>query len=243
MGLRPLVPRPVRLEPRCCKNIHSSSQLLDEFSTDLSSVLNVMQPRPRDNYGALVQFQTHRVLSGEAAKGWQHHARRVLPETGQCHAFARSLQSHRRMKMACQFIARAGGTLWLVAAGKRSESKWLGNNLQTPGGWRIACVQVMVAANEQHVHAVMAASEVSEISVESGGIAGLRVHQIAKNHQAANFMRVDQGRQAIEITAGMTTGQRHTGGAKTCSLAQMDVGDEKRVLSRPDQRVFGEAEQ
>lgn len=203
----------------------------------------MMQPRPRDNYGALVQFQTHCVLSGETAKGWQHHARRVLPETGQCHAFARGLQSHRRMKMACQFIARASGTLWLVAAGKRSQGKRLRNNLQTPAGWRVARVQVVVATNKQHVNVVMAASEVSEISVESGRVAGLRVHQIAKNHQAANFMRVDQGRQTIEIVAGMTAGQRHTGGAKACSLAQMDVGDEKRVLSRPDQRMFGEAEQ
>ena len=202
-----------------------------------------MQPCPRDNDGALMQFQTHRVLSGEAAKGGQYHARRVLPEAGQCHAFARCLQAQGRVEMARQFIARAGGALWFVAAGKRSERERLGNNLQTPGGWRVAGMQVVVATNKQHVNIVMADSEVSEIAVENGRIAGLRVHQIAKNHQTVNVARANQGRQPIKIMAGMTAGQRHTGGAKACGLAQVDVGNEERVLGWPDQCMFGEAEE
>ncbi len=144
------------------------------------------------NDRTFIQFQTHCVLAGQTAKSRQNHATAVLPEAGKGDAFTCRLQTEGGVQMTRQFIACTPRSLRFMAARKRAECKGLGDNLQTPFWRRVACVSIMIAAYEQHVDVRMLRSEVSEIAIKRCGVAGFRVHQIAKDHQSTYLIRKDQ---------------------------------------------------
>ena len=69
--------------------------------------------------------------------------------------------------------------------------------------------------------------------------AGFRVQEVAEHDEARRAACRKKPRQPREIRRRRAARNRHAAGAKRRTLAEVHVGDEQRVLSRPAERALG----
>ena len=103
-------------------------------------------------------------------------------------------------------------------------------------------MQVVVAANERDVQASVSVAPSAHFLKGLCGSGAAGMEHVAQDDDMPGLVRLDQSRESGKVSVCTPLGNGHSARAKTRGLAQVQIGNDDRACTRPDDRSLVQKE-